>query len=54
MLMPMIAALVMIIGTETLSKKPYVTKKAQPIVFTIRNVFISFIKNEISTSKDAR
>jgi len=42
------AELVMIIGQDVTSKKPYATKKAQPIVLITLSLFTSFIKNEIN------
>ena len=49
----MIATFVIMTGQEVFKRIPYATKSTHPIILTIRSVFISFIKNEISTDAQA-
>ncbi len=52
--MPRIKMLEMIIGQEVAKRKPQMTNNKQPVEFTIRKLLMSFIKNEIINTKEAK
>jgi len=54
MLIPKIAALVMTIGQEVPSIKPYTTNKTAPAELTIRNLRMSFMVNDNNNTNDAK
>jgi hypothetical protein len=54
MLTPNIKVLVIIIGQEVTSIKPYTTNSSAPIEFMIRKVLMFFIKNEIIKTNEAK
>ncbi len=54
MFIPKIKVLLMIIGQEVTSIKPYTINKSAPIEFIILRVLMSFIRNEIINTKEAK
>ena len=54
MLIPKIEALVITIGQEVLSIKPYTTNKTAPAELTICNLRMSFMVNDSNKTNEAK